>query len=126
MRPLFLLCISLSLFNCVQKTHLKTVTFKVDMSSVQEVDNVGIKGNFTPNSWQDTFPLNDDNNDGIFEGTFSETTAINQIQFKFVNQNEQYELQGLENRIISFKYRPETIVYEAKFNDPNGVQTLTQ
>jgi len=114
----------LGLVSCVQKTYQKTITFKVDMNGIENVENVGIRGNFTPNQWMETVPLTDTNGDGIYEGTFSEKTAASQIQFKFVNQGGDYELKKIDNRIIQFKYQPETIVYEAIFNDPNGKQTL--
>lgn len=45
-------------------------------------------------------------------------TATNQIQFKFVNEDSIYELQDLDNRILEFKYKPETIIYEGVFNNP--------
>lgn len=116
-----LICLYICSQSCVQETHTKTVTFKVDMSTVENPQNVGIRGNFTDNSWSDTVPLTDDNNDGIYEGTFSQKTAVNGIQFKFVN-NDEFELDGQDNRRIVFEYKPETIVYEAIFNNPEGKQ----
>ena len=116
-----LICLYLCSQSCVQETHTKTVTFKVDMSAVENPQNVGIRGNFTDNSWSDTIPLTDDNNDGIYEGTLSQKTAVNGIQFKFVN-NDAFELDGKDNRSIVFEYKPETIVYEAIFNNPEGQQ----
>lgn len=114
---IFLLIITQS---CVQETHTKTVTFKVDMNAVENVSNVGIRGNFTDNPWTETAPLADTNSDGIYEGTFSQKTAHNQIQFKFVNQGGDYELKDTDNRIIEFEYKPETITYEAVFNNPEA------
>ncbi len=116
-----LICIFITSQSCVQKTHIKNVTFKVDMSAVENPQNVGIRGNFTDNPWSDTAPLTDDNNDGIYEGTFSQKTAVNSVQFKFVNNGE-FELDGQDNRSIQFEYKPETIVYEAVFNNPEGQQ----
>ncbi|WP_422104135.1 hypothetical protein [Winogradskyella sp.] len=116
-----LICIYLTSQSCVQETHTKTVTFKVDMTGVEHPENVGIRGNFTSNPWNETASLTDDNGDGIYEGTFSQKTAINGIQFKFVNNNE-FELEGQDNRRIQFEYKPETIVYEAVFNNPKGQQ----
>lgn len=110
--PLILILFS----SCVQETHTKTVTFKVDMTFVENVSNVGIRGDFTDNPWTQTAPLTDDNNDGIYEGTFLQKTAINQIQFKFVNQGGDYELKGTDNRVIEFEYNPEIITYEAIFD----------
>lgn len=105
------------LMSCVQEVHLKTVTFKVNMNNVEQPVNVGVKGNFTDNSWNETIPLVDEDKDGIYETTLSQKTAINQIQFKFVN-NDEYELQDADNRVLVFEYKPETIIYEAIFNNP--------
>ena len=116
-----LICMCLIAQSCVQETHTKTVTFKVDMSGVDNPENVGVRGNFTTNPWSETAPLTDTNGDGIYEGTYSQKTAINEIQFKFVNNND-YELKDSENRSIQFEYKPETIVYEAVFNKPEGQQ----
>ena len=120
--PLLLL-LPLLLYSCVQETHLKTVTFQVDMNGEELVQNVGIRGSFTPNSWNETLRLSDEDGDGIFEATFSQKTAINQIQFKFVNLGE-YELKGQENRVLEFVYEPETITYSAIFNNEKDIQIL--
>ena len=104
--------------SCVQETHTKTITFKVDMNAIENPKDVGIKGDFTSNPWNETAPLTDDNNDGIYEATFSQKTATNQIQFKFVNEDSIYKLQDLDNRILEFKYKPKTIIYEGVFNNP--------
>ncbi|MEM9679299.1 MAG: hypothetical protein AAF901_03165 [Bacteroidota bacterium] len=120
---LFTLLITIALTSCVQERHPKTVTFKVDMNGIDNVYDVGIRGNFTPNRWNDTVPLTDDNNDGIYEGTVRDTTAINQIQFKFVYQGNQFELGGADNRTLEFEYQPETIIYKAVFDNPDATIT---
>ncbi len=123
MKRIYLLvstCIALLLGACVQETHLKTVTMRVDMNTVENVGNVGLRGNFTSPPWQETLLLEDPDGDGVYEGTFSQQAANGQISFKFVNQNEQFELPGQDNRSLSFEYKPETIVYTAKFNDPKA------
>jgi hypothetical protein len=102
--------------SCVQETHLKTITFKVDMRQVENASNVGIKGNFTNPSWKQLVPLTDDDHDGIYETTVSQKTAVNSIRFKFVNQNDQYELKDKPNRTLKFEYKPQTITYEATFD----------
>ena len=119
-----LICMFIITQSCVQETHTKNVTFRVDMNAVENVGNVGVRGNFTDNPWNETAPLTDDNGDGIYEGTFSQKTAINQIQFKFVNNGSEFELEGSDNRTIEFEYKPENIIYEAVFNNPNGEQSV--
>jgi len=109
--------------SCVQETHLKTVTVKLDMNGVSTVENVGVKGNFTNPSWQQVIPLTDDDNDGIYEATLSQKTAVNAIQFKFINQGA-YELKEQPNRKLEFEYKPETILYEAVFDNPKATITV--
>ena len=68
-------CIT-TLTSCVQDVHLKTVTFKVDMSNIEQPIDVGVKGDFTENRWNETVALSDDNNDGIYEVTVSQQLLI--------------------------------------------------
>lgn len=107
--------------SCVQQTHVKTVTFKLDMSDVENPSKVGVRGPFTDNPWQETVFLGDNNNDGIYEGTITQKTAVNGVQFKFVNNDGNYELRGQDNRFLKFEYKPETIIYETKFNDTTAI-----
>lgn len=110
----------LALFSsCVQDVHKKTISVSVDMNTVENHSQVGIRGNY-PLSWEETTYLNDDDNDGIYEGEFEIFTASNDISFKFVTNNDQFELDGQDNRSLTFEYKPEIIRYEAKFNDPNA------
>lgn len=105
--------------SCVQETHVKTITFKIDMNGVENLENVGLKGNFTNPSWKQLIPMTDDNNDGIYEATLSQKTAVNAIRFKFVNQGA-YELKDQPNRKLEFEYKPQTITYEATFDVADG------
>ncbi|MFK8059533.1 MAG: hypothetical protein AB8B78_05515 [Polaribacter sp.] len=106
----------ISFSSCVQKEHQKKVTFYVDTNGIEDVKSIGIRGDFLPNKWRKTVLLTDENNDGIYEITFSEKTAAYGIEFKFVKNENEFELKGKDNREIVFKYEPETIVYTTKFN----------
>ncbi len=110
------------LFACVQEEHLKTITFKVDMSRVENIGNVGIRGQFTSPPWQVTLPMTDRNGDGIYELTLSETTAQSSVAFKFVNQDNVFELDCKPNRTVQFEYRPETLEFQAVFDVEGGNQ----
>lgn len=105
------------LSSCVQEEHEKQVTLSVDMNGTENVESVGIRGDFLPNKWRETVPMSDNNNDGIYEITFSEKTAVYGIEFKFVKNNDEFELQNQNNRELVFEYKPETIQYIAKFNN---------
>jgi len=112
----------LTIVACVQETHTKTVTFKLDMNAIHNVSNVGIRGQFTNPPWEVTVPMTDENKDGIYETTVSDKTAQNSVEFKFVNQGDEYELKDKDNRVIKFTYKPENIVYRAVFDKENGEQ----
>lgn len=102
---------------CVQKTHQKIIHFKLDMTAFQNPVDVGVRGEFGIKGWEETIYFTDENNDGIFEGTVKFQTAKNALAFKFVEHGDQFELEGQDNRSISFIYKPETILYEAVFNN---------
>lgn len=102
--------------SCVQEEHDKTITFLVDTNGIENVESIGVRGDFLPNQWRETVPLTDEDKDGIYEITFSEKTAIYGISFKFVKNGQYYELKGEDNRELVFEYKPETITYKTKFN----------
>lgn len=107
--------ITLLLTSCVQEEFKKTITFKVDTNGIENVESLGIRGDFLLNQWRESVPLQDDDKDGIYEITFSEKTAVYGISFKFVKNGNDYELKGEDNREIIFEYKPETIVYKTTF-----------
>lgn len=112
------------LTGCVQETHTKTIKFKLDMRQVKSSADVGVRGTTKPLSWGKTFYLTDTDNDSIYEGIIELNSANFGIEFKFVNQNDQFELQDQNNRTIKFEYKPETMLYEAVFNNPYGKTSL--
>ena len=103
--------------SCVQKEFEKEITFLVDTNGIENIESLGIRGNFLPNQWRESYPLTDTNNDGIYEVTFKEKTAVYGINFKFVKNGNDYELKDSDNRKIIFEYKPETIIYETTFNN---------
>ena len=117
LKQLSLFLIVIVITSCVQDAHLKTITIKVDMNGIETPSKVGIRGN-NPLSWDETTFLNDANGDGIYEETFEIYTANNDIEFKFVNHKDEFELQDQNNRSLTFEYKPEIITYEAAFNNP--------
>jgi len=119
---IFLIVLMLS--SCVQKEHLKEVTFEVDMNETIHNNQVGLKGEFTNPPWSVVVPMKDNNGDGIFEVTLSQKTAQNSVEFKFVNNDEEIELNGQLNRKIRFEYKPERITYSGIFNRKNGKQII--
>lgn len=117
------LCLHIS---CVQEEHLKTVTFKLDASKLEDPTNIGVRGQFTSPQWQVTVPLTDKDGDGIFETTLRQETAQTWVEFKFVHHDSILELPCKPNRQITFQYQPERIIYSAVFNKENGEQEVVK
>ena len=109
-----------TLSSCVQEEHEKKVTLFVDMNAEENFESLGVRGDFLPNQWRETVLMTDENNDGIYEITFTENTAVHGISFKFVKNNNEFELQDQENRKLIFEYKPETIQYFTIFNNKNS------
>ena len=115
----FIICcliFGLSLMSCVQQTHIKKVTFELDMRSVADFETVGIRGDIKPLSWQETIVLNDIDGDSIYTTSLEFDTASNQLNFKFVINDEEFELEGQNNRVLPFEYKPEELKYNSSFD----------
>lgn len=106
------------LSSCVQESHPKEINVKLDMTAQESRYKVGIRGEF-PLSWEETTYLDDKDGNGIYEGTFKIYTASSAIEFKFVNNDNQFELKDQGNRVLNFEYKPETISIDAVFDKPN-------
>ncbi len=118
----FVLMLALIMTSCVQEEHQKTVTVYLDMNGIENVGNVGVRGDFTDKAWRETISLTDEDGDGIYTVTLSQKTAVYGIEFKFVNQGNDYELKDQPNREIVFEYKPEAIEYIAKFNNNTDIK----
>lgn len=110
------LVFGLTLMSCVQQTHIKKVTFELDMRKVMEFETVGIRGDIKPLSWQETVGLKDEDRDSIYTATLEFDTASNQLNFKFVINGEEFELEGQNNRVLPFEYKPEELQYNSSFD----------
>lgn len=108
--------IILIIFSISCNTHSQThrVTFKVDMTMVDNIKNVSVRGSESPLSWNKSIMLSDPENDGIYEITIDFKTGKKNTKFKFLNDGNE-ELHGSDNRIIWF--RDEPIVTNLTFNE---------
>ena len=109
----------IAMLSCVQEEFEKEITFLVDTYGIENVKSIGIRGDFLPKRWNESVSLSDDNNDGVYELTLTERTAVYGIEFKFVKNGLNYELKEQENREIIFRYQPEKIIYKTTFNNTN-------
>lgn len=99
---------------CVQKTHLQKVTYTLDVSKVQNVEKVGIRGSDSPLSWEADLEMKLLVKDSLCQIEVSYLTGYKVTEVKFtVNGN--FELQNRENRVVRFGENGETEV-KAVFN----------
>jgi hypothetical protein len=90
-----------------QSLRTVTVHFRLDLSNeiknVKSVASIGIRGNTAPLSWDKTYPLKDDDRDGIYEASINFETAgpILRVKYKYFHDTASWELS--EDRIFSTK-----------------------
>lgn len=80
-----------------------TVFISVDASELMNKDDFGIRGSIHPLSWEKTYPLIDDNGDGVFEAKipFPKSDKMQVLEYKFVQGSNPviWELEGT-NRLL--------------------------
>ena len=92
---------------CVQKTHKRTVTFTLDVSGMENIKSVGIRGWDNPLTWEKDHPLKEIVKDSLYQATITGETGRICTEFKFT-VNEKMELEGDENRKIYFDTTKDT------------------
>jgi C-terminal processing protease CtpA/Prc len=88
-----------SFFAVAQESIL--VKFKVDASALKGITNFGVRGGTNPLSWEKTVVLNDNDNDGIYEGELSFPNGIEVLEYKYIygDKTVVWELEA-QNRIL--------------------------
>ncbi|MCB0375743.1 MAG: hypothetical protein KDD04_07475, partial [Sinomicrobium sp.] len=76
------------------------ITFHVDMTREKPAERVGIRGNTAPLSWEKTWYLTDEDQDGIYTGTIRLNSDKSSLQYKYVSNEDEYELFGADNRVL--------------------------
>lgn len=107
---IILLC---ALTSCVQKSSMKTITVRLNVAGIKDIQTVGIRGSERPLSWREDMELKPIKKDSLYEATFSLLTGYKFTEVKF-SINGELELQDKDNRRIIFSEK-DTTVYEAKF-----------
>ena len=100
---------------CVQKTRKRTINFIVDARHHSSISSVGIRGQYSPLSWRETFPLSDDKKDSVYTGSITFDIPFDYVELKFVANDDEYELQDKPNRIVQLGDK-DTITYRAVFD----------
>jgi hypothetical protein len=114
MKKFIILFAIVSLTSCVQKTKKHSVTLLLDVSAMKDIQNVGVRGNDKPFSWNEDVIMEVVKKDSLYKTTFTIETGRICTELKFtVNGN--FELQDKENRKVYFDESGKTI-YKAKFD----------
>lgn len=109
-----LLLLSILVTSCVQKTHKKTVVFRLNTTAINAIKKVGIRGNDKPLSWDYDTELKEIKKDSIYEITTTFETGYQFTEVKFV-VNDNFEFQNEDNRRVLFSEK-DTTYFNAKFN----------
>jgi putative oxidoreductase len=107
------LALMLSIVSCVQKSSVKTVVVRLNVAGQKNIQEVGVRGQGKPLSWQQDMELTPIVKDSLYHATFSVLTGYKFVEAKFTI-NGQFELQDADNRKIEFG-AGDTTLYEATF-----------
>lgn len=69
--------------SCEQKTKKRIVVFTLDISKVDTIKNVGIRGGDSPLSWQNDYPMKEILKDSLYQVTIISETEMICSEFKF-------------------------------------------
>lgn len=83
------------------------VTFQLDIRAVDNPTQVGIRGGIAPLSWEKTYPLKDEDGDGIYSTTITFDTNEENIEYKYVYGDLNWELESMGNRSLNLNSIPE-------------------
>lgn len=101
--------------SCVQKTYKRVVVITLDVSKVEQIKQVGIRGNGKPLSWENDYPMQEVVKDSLYKATIIAETGYLFAECKFtVNGN--FELQEKPNRRIDFDTKKDTTYVNLVFD----------
>lgn len=101
--------------SCVQKAKKRVVIYTVDVSKVDGIKKVGIRGWDNPLSWERDYLMKEIAKDSLYQVTITSETGRICNEFKF-SVNENQELEGKENRKIYFSTKSDTTKATFVFN----------
>lgn len=101
--------------SCVQKTKKRVVIYTVDISKMDSIKKVGIRGGDSPLFWQNDYLMKEILKDSLYQVTIISETGRICNEFKF-SVNENLELEGKENRKVYFDTKSDTTKVSFVFN----------
>jgi hypothetical protein len=110
-----LFIISSLMSSCVQKTYKRTILLTLDVSKVENIESVGIRGNGKPLSWDTDFPMQEVVKDSLYKAIITTETGYLFAEGK-CTVNGNFELQDKPNRRIEFNTANDTTFVHFVFN----------
>ncbi|WP_170110603.1 S41 family peptidase [Flavilitoribacter nigricans] len=98
-------------------SQIRQIDFAVKVPSPKGPASIGVRGDLAPLSWEQTFFLTDEDGDGIFTGSLQLETDKPVLQYKFVKNDTEFELNGDDNR--QMKLDRDQLTVEATFDIHN-------
>ena len=118
LKNILLIIVTCSFASCVQKSYERNVKITLDVSGVDDVKTVGIRGSGKPLSWNKDFPMQELVKDSLYTAVVSTITGYTFGEFKFT-VNGVFELAEKENRRVYFSEK-DTTYFNAVFDKELG------
>lgn len=99
--------------SCVQESYVRHIKVTLDVSAIDSITSVGIRGEGHPLSWQTDYPMQELVKDSLYTAVISTKTGYKFGECKFT-VNGDFELKGKENRGVYFA-ESDTTYYHAVF-----------
>ena len=99
--------------SCVQESYVRHIKVTLDVSEIDSITSVGIRGAGHPLSWQTDYPMQELVKDSLYIAVITTKTGYKFGECKFT-VNGDFELKGKENRRVYFA-ESDTTYYHAVF-----------
>jgi hypothetical protein len=107
--------ISSLMSSCVQKTYKQIIVVTLDVSKVDTIESVGIRGNGKPLRWDTDFSMQEVVKDSLYKAIITTETGYLFAEGK-CTVNGNFELQDKPNRRIEFDTTNDTTFVHFVFN----------
>lgn len=107
---------TLLMSSCVQKTYKRVVVVTVDVSKQKGVQQVGLRGNGQPLSWETDYPMTEVVQDSLYKAIITTETGYLFAEGK-CTVNGTFELQNQPNRRIEFDTKKDTTYVNLVFDE---------
>lgn len=100
---------------CVQKSYKRLVVVTLDVSKVNNIQSVGIRGEGKPLRWESDYPMQEVVKDSLYKAVITTTTGYLFAEGK-CTVNGDFELKDKPNRRIYFDVKKDTTYVNLVFD----------